>query len=212
MSRRLLVILAAAVLACPLAASAHGSEFMLAKVGITRSGECVLEVTADYGGNPMIGSEDEARASLNGLLQIKSNGRVQELSELAVPIVEKHDHLDPTTPAFQPDMEQEHKLVVGRWRWQPQTADFTFQIPKGNPNAVLMWTANEKVPLEKPRWVIMIAGDESPVIHVPQNLGGWIWFAVCGVFGASAFVLYKLRCQFMKIGRATLKLEVAAPE
>jgi len=170
----------------PLCAFGHGAEFLLAKLSIARSGECVLEVTADYGDNPMLQDENEARSALKNLLQITSNGRVHELDDLAQPIVEKRSKPDPNAPGYRPDQDktQEHKLLLSRWRWQPQSENFSFQLPNSNPHTALLWLVDERVPQGEPRWVMMIAGDKSPVIQVPRQAGKWwLWGMMAAAFG-----------------------------
>ncbi len=65
------LIIAGGAFMFPLFTFGHSSEFLLAKLCLTESGECLLEVTADYGDNPMIADENEARRALHGLFQIK---------------------------------------------------------------------------------------------------------------------------------------------
>ena len=111
-------------------------------------------------------------------------------------LLEKRDKPDPTAPAHQPDMDvnQVHKLLVSRWSWRPQPPSFTIQIPDGNTHSVLLWKVDERTPEPQPRWAILIAGDQSPVIHVPPHPLPWMgWTAVAALAGLAICFLIRHR-------------------
>jgi len=49
------------ILSFPLSALGHGAEFLSAKLTLLPEAEVLLEVTADYGGNPLIADEAAAK-------------------------------------------------------------------------------------------------------------------------------------------------------
>lgn len=166
------LLIGGAILA-PLTAFGHGGEFLLARLSLLPNREVRLEITADYGENPMIESAEDAQALIPEILQLQSNGKTQELRELATGRFEKHDTLDPTAPipALPGEIGKVHELLTGIWQWKTSSDTFNFRVPKGNPHNVLLWITDYQTPMEKPRWNMLIAGDTSPVIILTHSSG-----------------------------------------
>lgn len=166
------LIIGGAILA-PLTAFGHGGEFLLARLSVLPNREVRLEITADYGENPMIGSAEEAQALIPEILQLQNNDKTQALRELATGRFEKHSTLDPTAPipTLPGEVGKVHQLLTGIWQWKASGDSLRFGVPKGNPHDVLLWVTNDQTAMEKPRWDMLIAGDTSPVIALPRASG-----------------------------------------
>lgn len=168
----ILVLIGGATLA-PLSAFGHGGEFLLARLSVLPNREVRLEITADYGENPMISCAEEAQALIPDILQLQGKGKSQALRELAPGKFEKHAKLDPTAPlpVLPGEADKVHELITGTWQWKATGDSLRFEVPKGNPHNVLLWVTDGQTSMEKPRWNMLIAGDVSPVIALPQTRG-----------------------------------------
>ncbi|MDZ4289865.1 MAG: hypothetical protein U0984_18010, partial [Prosthecobacter sp.] len=161
-------LLAGGAVMAPLFASGHACEFLVAKMQISE-GVVQLEITADYGGNPMIPDEDTARAAVQKILQVHQGGQPKSLEDLAPLAFERRQQWDPATPAsFSPAPDgQAHELLTAVWRWQPKTHEVAFGVPDGSPNDVLLWTTAEHLPGKQVQWMLLIEGEKTPMIQVP---------------------------------------------
>lgn len=173
----------------PLLAFGHGSEFLDAKFFLDDQGRANLEITADYGSNPMISSEQEARSALASALCVASSAGEQKLADLAPLKIEPRARPDPESPAPRgpEDPQTPHQLLTARWQWQPATESLTFSVPKDSMQTVLFWMREPHV--SPPRWSMLIPGDSTPLIPLPPRplangwwctllllpLGGWWW-------------------------------------
>ncbi len=170
----LLMAFVGALFAASPRASAHGGEYLLAKVAFSGHGVVQVEITADYGGaNPMIDTEEAAVEAVSSVLQVRMMGAPQPLSAFSKPRFEKRAQFDPTSPyaALPPDGPdaKPHQLITGIWSWKPSTEALTFEIPHGDPENVALWTIDERLPQRQPRWLYLIAGDFTPAIPVPRS-------------------------------------------
>ncbi len=149
----------------PLRAYGHGGQFFLAKLSEPNAEVLRLEVTADYGANPMLNGEDDAALALTHILQMRTGGVLSELAQVAVPRFEKRAKSDPSSPLVAgPDEGAAHQLLTVIWEW-PRTSDaIVFEIPKGNPQNVIFWRIDPKTQQPQPPWSSLIAGDSTPVI------------------------------------------------
>ncbi len=161
------------VLGTPLFASGHGAQFVLGKVTPLDDGWVRLELTADYGENPVIESLDHAREALRDLVQWReSGGGERPFLPLPEPVFEERTKLDPTIP-LPTDEEQlaaDHQLLTGIWEWRPGGEALQFQVRERTPLDVLLWTERPKTASsanEGLRWAVLIAGDVSPVMELP---------------------------------------------
>lgn len=168
-SRAFAVLALALALGAPGRLLAHGAEYLYAKLSL-RPGECQLEVTADYGANPMLHDEAEARAAIAGVLRLQA-------SSLGVPRFEKRNTLDPKMPGYDPLMDRgsEHRLLTGVWRWKPHGSSLVLEVPRESHHDVLLWTVEPARPQADPQWVMLIAGDHSPDIALPARPAASRW-------------------------------------
>ena len=180
----LAILCAGGALLLPLRAYGHGGQFFLAKLsepdaGSNRlgfPGTCKvlrLEVTADYGANPMLNGEADAASALTHILLLRNEGVLSELEQVAVRRFEKRTKSDTSSPLVAgPDEGEAHQLLTVIWEW-PRTSDaIAFEIPKGNPQNVIFWRIDPQTQQPQPPWSALIAGDSTPVIAL----------AVCGAY------------------------------
>jgi hypothetical protein len=165
------LLTAGAAIALPLSVCGHGSEFLLAKVQLMKDASLLVEVTADYGENPMLSSEEEARAALKDTLNVRVGDQSHPLNEVVPVRFERRSQQDPSAP-LPPDPLAEgksHQLLTASWQWKPSADAIAFDIPKESTNTLIMWVMDEQQPTAKPKWQMLIAGDVSPPITLPRS-------------------------------------------
>lgn len=160
----ILCLLAGGAVMAPLLAFGHACEFLVAKLEI-KEGIVQLEITADYGGNPMLADEDAARDAIKRILQVSE----RPLEDFAPLVFERRQQWDPATPAsFSPPPDgQAHELLTAVWRWKPTAREIVFGVPDGSPNDVLLWTTADHLPGRQVQWMLLIEGEKTPAIPVP---------------------------------------------
>ncbi|SKA80568.1 hypothetical protein SAMN02745166_00655 [Prosthecobacter debontii] len=146
---------------------AHACEFLLAKLEVQPE-RVTLEITADYGGNPLIPDEAAAREAVLNSFHVYLGGQTQRLEELEPLRFETRMEWDPTAPtAMAPPPEgQTHQLLTGIWKWRPHTDHIVLGVPEKNPLDVLLWTQNEKLPGKEAKWMLLIEGEKTPEIVI----------------------------------------------
>lgn len=161
----------------PPLACGHGMELMQARLDIDGQTGARLEMTADYGGNPMLSSEEDARAALQDLLRVEVGGAWHKLTELAPLKLEPRQQFDPASPMpAAPDPEgRPHQLLTAVWQGPAPAGGLRFMVPKGCVHDVLLWRPNAG---GQPFWRVLITGDVSPLIEVPAapaapSVMGW---------------------------------------
>lgn len=155
------------ILFSPLFVFGHACEFLVVRLE-TKPDRVVLEITADYGGNPLIPDETTAREAVKNILQVHLGGQVRRLEDLEPLKFEKRSQWDPDAPAaFSPAPDgQEHQLLTGIWSWPPHTDFISLGVPRKNLHDVLLWTRDEKLPGKDARWMLLIEGDKTPEIRL----------------------------------------------
>jgi hypothetical protein len=61
-----------------------------------------------------------------------------------------------------------HELLTALWQWKPTGNAMPFVLPTGRQHSMVFWMKEEQV--KEPRWVMLIAGDKTPSIAVPDSL------------------------------------------
>lgn len=171
----------------PLLAYGHGIELMQARMDWQDDGSLRLEITADYGGNPMLNSEAEARDALQDILRIDIDGTEHKLKDLAPLILERRDQFDSTSP-MPPPAEvagTKHELITSLWQWQPTGRRVRFRVPKGSIHDVLFWRHEGAV---SPQWCVLITGDSTPTMQVPGGRSSTMGALIIGVLVFSLFL------------------------
>jgi hypothetical protein len=47
---------------------------------------------------------------------------------------------------------------------------FTFRLPEGSPHTVILWLVDQRLEKQEPRWVMLIGGDESPMLETDRSI------------------------------------------
>ena len=197
------LVLTWGALVLPLFVSAHNGEVLLSRLTLHADGTCSLKVTADLEGNYNIRERAELAKAVEGLYMVSTGKDSFALKEATgEPDFSSATKLDLDSP-FQHTAEElakSYKLESAEWRWTPEPRNFLLRLPDESPHTVLLWLVDETKPGTKARWVMMVAGDESPLIqaHEPTGHLGRRMLLLCGgtmliVAAALAFGLLMLR-------------------
>lgn len=203
------LIVTGGALVLPLLLCAHNGEVLLAKLTLRADGECALKVTADLEANFNIRERAELMKAAQGLFLVSTEGDTQPLNTLVREMSFSSATKLETDSPFQHTAEElakDYRLESAEWRWTPDPRNFVLRLPEGSPHTVLLWLVDEQLPSAKPRWVMMVAGDESPLIqaHAPTptlirtgweyRLGGrlFVLLAALAALGAAGWVARKL--------------------
>lgn len=189
LARSILILAAGGAVLAPLCALGHGSEFLSAKLTLLPDAEVLLEVTVDYGGNPMIADEPAALEALADPVRLRQHENLVPLAKLGTATVSRHTNWDPHAPTVYQtsDIEDEpHALVTSAWRWRSTEPEIVFEMPQGQLHSVLLWTHDAAHPEAEPKWMILQAGDRSRPI--PIQLTPW-WRSWMAATGAGGLVL-----------------------
>ncbi|MFM8549472.1 MAG: hypothetical protein ACKOBS_02175 [Verrucomicrobiota bacterium] len=162
------LILTWGALALPLFVCAHNGEVLLSRLTLHADGSCSLKVTADLEGNFNNRARAELAKAVDGLFTVSTGKDNFSLKEATgEPDFSSATKLDLDSP-FQHTAEElakSYKLESAEWRWTPDPRNFILRLPDESPHTVLLWLVDETKPDAKPRWVMMVAGDESPLIQ-----------------------------------------------
>ena len=175
----------------PLFASAHNGEWLLAKLTIPATGEVSLTVTVDAEANFLIKDRADLAREAKELLLLNDGKETRPWSEVApTPSFGTTDRLDPTAPLNHTpeELARRYTLLQATWRWDDPPARFTLLAPEKSPHTVLLWLDDRRQPAAEARWVMLIGGDESPLIQLstaePRRALPW-WLSP----GISDFVI-----------------------
>jgi hypothetical protein len=177
---RIGILFCGGVMMAPLLASGHGVEFLLTRLELL-PGRVRVEVTADCEGNLMLPDREAARAAIQRLFVVGSEGGAERKlwTELAPLRFESRTQLDVTAP-LPPDPTwtgRAHDLLTGIWEWQPAKGErFQLAVPQGEPMDTLLWRVEAgAAPGAEVKWKIMITGDETEWLEpVAVGWGGWM--------------------------------------
>jgi hypothetical protein len=164
-------------LVLPLFVCAHNGEFLLAKLTLRADGACVLRVTVDTEANFNLQDRAQLAKAAEGLFLLSAGKETAALAKVAgEPAFFSETKLDPAAPLGHTaeEMAKAYKLEVVEWTWTPESPKFVLRLPEMSPHTVVLWLDDETKPAAKPRWVMMIAEDESPLITavppLPEDL------------------------------------------
>lgn len=164
-----LILAAGGAVLAPLCAFGHGVEFLSARLTLLPQAEVLLEVTADYGSNPMLIDEASARAALADPIRLRQNDALVPLTAVSPSQISENDDWEQFAPAsyLPPDTSTEaHQLLTAAWRWRSETPEVIFEMPKGKLHDVLLWTRDATNPDTPPKWMLLLGGDRSKAIAV----------------------------------------------
>jgi len=169
--RHLIVTWGALVL--PLFVCAHNGEFLLAKLTLRTDGVCVLRVTVDTEANFNIQDRAQLTKAAEGLFLLSSGKETTGFAKVAgEPAFFSETKLDPAAPTGHTaeELAKSYKLEVVEWTWTPESPKFVLRLPELSPHTVVLWLNDETKPQAKPRWIMMVAEDESPLITAAPPL------------------------------------------
>lgn len=169
-SARLAIFGLVAKLLAASCAFGHSTDFILVKV-VPRNGLVEVELTADYGGNPMFASEAEAQSVLTQVLEVRTDGKSQKLTALAPLRFEERTQFDPTAPIpldAPGDEASRRQLLTAVWSWKSPANALSFTMPEDAGQSVILWTPPEE-PGKQPKWVFILPGESSPEIKIPHR-------------------------------------------
>jgi hypothetical protein len=169
------LVLTWGALVLPLLLSAHNGEVLLARLTLHTDGTCSLKVTADLEANFNIRERAELAKVAQGLFTVSTGADLYPLTQTAgTPEFSSATKLETDSP-FQHTAEElakTYRLENAEWRWTPDPRNFLLRLPEESPHTVLLWLVDEAKPAAKPRWVMMVANDESPLIQAHEPLSG----------------------------------------
>jgi hypothetical protein len=179
------LVLTWGALLLPLFVSAHNGEVLLSRLTLHADGTCSLKVTADLEANYNIRERAELAKAAETLFTVSTGKDLFPLTEAAgSPDFSSATKLDLDSP-FQHTAEElakSYQLESAEWSWTPEPRNFLLRLPDESPHTVLLWLVDETKPGTKARWVMMVAGDESPLIqaHEPTGHLGRRMLLICG--------------------------------
>lgn len=147
-------------------------QYLLAKV-TPSPGKLRLEITADYGGNPLIETEDAARVAIGGILTAAfagGNGMGEALDKSATFQFHKTSHVDPSCPMPLPAVPAggpAHQFLTGIAEIPANSGEVTFAVPKGNPNDAILWVVDEAGQPVADQKFYLVSGEQTSKIAVP---------------------------------------------
>jgi hypothetical protein len=168
-ARSIFILAAGGAILAPLCVFGHGAEFLSAKLTLLPEAEVLLEITADYGGNPLIADEAVAKEALMDPVRLMRGESLVPLAELSAASITQHDNWAEFAPAsyLPSDAEtQAHTLITAAWRWRSSEPEIVFEMPKGKLHDVLLWTRDQTNPDAPPKWMLLLAGDRSKAISI----------------------------------------------
>jgi len=168
-ARSIFILAAGGAILAPLCVFGHGAEFLSAKLTLLPEAEVLLEITADYGGNPLITDEAVAKEALMDPVRLMRGESLVPLAELSAANITQHDNWAEFAPAsyLPSDAEtQAHTLITAAWRWRSSEPEIVFEMPKGKLHDVLLWTRDQTNPDAPPKWMLLLAGDRSKAIAI----------------------------------------------
>jgi hypothetical protein len=202
------LVLTWGALVLPLFVSAHNGEVLLSRLTLHADGSCSLKVTADLEANYNIRERAELAKAAEGLFTVSTGKDSFALKEATGEAdFSSATKLDLDSP-FQHTAEElakSYQLESAEWRWTPEPRNFLLRLPDESPHTVLLWLVDETKPGAKARWVMMIAGDESPLIQAHEDTGhlGRRMLLICG--GTMLIVAAALAFGFLMLRRRLAK-------
>ena len=185
-----------ACLLTPLFVSAHGTEFIMARMNVIEDQNLIeLRLGIDYLGNPMIADEAAARVALQEALHVRHGDKTTRFTDLAPLTVESSSSWEDTMPdSLQPpDDGLPHQIMIGTWRWKSDAQEVAFTVTRGNRNDVLLWqqTGNGEV-----KSTMLLGGDVSPALTLAPPPAPWEnkgWMIPASVLAGIIIIRFKRR-------------------
>jgi len=157
----------------PLFASAHNGEWLLAKCTIGADNSVTVRITADADANPRIKTEEDLVRETKGLLLVHDGKTTVDFLTLANRVDRGvDDRLDPAAPLGHTPEELTKAYTLLKLTAQASLTPrkFTLRLPENSPHTVILWLVDERLEQQEPRWVMLIGGDESPMIEADRSI------------------------------------------
>ncbi|MCA1963398.1 MAG: hypothetical protein LDL31_05580, partial [Prosthecobacter sp.] len=172
-------------------ADAHPMPFITCRAEVTEADRTLrLRFAVDHAANPLVRSEEEARAALHGALWVMHGGKSTPLSDLATLQIHTGSTWQELLPPglLPPDDGQPHEIMTADWSWQPDCEEVFFTVKKGSLHDVLLWQQPRGAEV---RSILLLGGDVSPAFRFPMQPSLlWVgWLAVGVVAGCLALAL-----------------------
>jgi hypothetical protein len=157
----------------PLFASAHNGEWLLAKCTIDVDNSVTVRLTADAEANPRIKTQEDFVRETKGLLLVHDGESTKDFLSLADKVeFGVDDRLDPEAPLGHTpeELAKTYQLLKLTAKAKVMPRKFTFRLPEKSPHTVILWLVDERLEKQEPRWVMLIGGDESPLLEVDRAI------------------------------------------
>ncbi len=167
------VCLLGGALLLPLFASAHNGEWLLAKCTIGADNKVTVRITADAEANPRIKTEADLVRETKGLLLLHDGKATTDFLLQASRVdLGVDDRLDPAAPLGHTpeELAKSYTLLRLTARASVTPRKFTLRLPENSPHTVILWLVDERLEQQEPRWVMLIGGDESPMIEADRSI------------------------------------------
>lgn len=167
------VCLLGGALLLPLFASAHNGEWLLAKCTIGADKNVTVRITADAEANPRIKTQEDLVRETKGLLLIHDGQTTTDFLRQASRVdLGVDDRLDPAAPLGHTpeELAKSYTLLRLTARASVTPRKFTLRLPENSPHTVILWLVDERLVQPEPRWVMLIGGDESPLIEADRSI------------------------------------------
>ncbi len=166
---------------------------MSAKLTLLPNAEVLLEITADYGSNPLIMDEAAALDALADPVRLRQSETLVPLTNLGKATITQHYNWAEYAPAAYLPAGTEgeaHTLVTSAWQWHSAEPEIVFEMQKGKLHDVLLWTHDATQPEAPPKWMLLLAGDRSRPISIQQTPWWRSWMAAAGAGGLMLLSAY----------------------
>ena len=167
------VCLLGGALLLPLFASAHNGEWLLAKCTIAEDNSVTVRITADAEANPRIKTQEDLVRETKGLLLVYDGKTTTDFLLQASRVdLGVDDRLDPDAPLGHTPEEMAKSYTLLKLTAQASVTPrkFTFRLPEGSPHTVILWLVDKRLEKQESRWVMLIGGDESPMIETDRTI------------------------------------------
>ncbi len=167
------VCLLGGALLLPLFASAHNGEWLLAKCTIGADNKVTVRITADVEANPRIKTQEDLVRETKGLLLLHDGKTTTDFLLQASRVdLGVDDRLDPAAPLGHTpeELAKSYTLLRLTARASVTPRKFTLRLPENSPHTVILWLVDERLEQQEPRWVMLIGGDESPMIEADRSI------------------------------------------
>jgi hypothetical protein len=146
---------------------------LLAKCTIGADNNVTVRITADAEANPRIKTQEDLVRETKGLLLLHDGQTTTDFLRQASRVdLGVDDRLDPAAPLGHTpeELAKSYTLLRLTARASVTPRKFTLRLPENSPHTVILWLVDERLVQPEPRWVMLIGGDESPLIEADRSI------------------------------------------